>query len=205
MYSVYLAMTIELIAGSNVESNEPTAVGDYWGKREIFRGILSFQVLCSHLLVAEEDTKDEGTELISDLPLASFDESIDHKSLCPHHGQTCKKGLCEWRAAYEKQKERECGYPKGPSNIKNYNPRPYNKKYRGSPPNGGSRDGTPTDVRGSARGRGIPAPRGNAWGRGLPTAPSRVNQPSTSTPGQGNGIGRGGQPAWAPARGRKPI
>lgn len=40
-------MTIELIASSNVESNEPTAVEDYWGKREISRGIFLSSVLTS--------------------------------------------------------------------------------------------------------------------------------------------------------------
>ena len=65
----------------------------------------------------------ETTEFISDLALASWDntvEGFDVQSLCPHHGQTCKKGLCEWRAKYEKKKEREDGYPTGPSNTKNY-------------------------------------------------------------------------------------
>ncbi|SRR5258706_1333343 len=153
--------------------------------------------------------------LISDLPIASFDRTVDSKSLCPHHGQTCKKGLCDWRAKYAKKMERECGYPKGPSNSKNYNPRRNNSwNHSGNPPpgdslNGGNRDGTQTDVRGSARGtpttRGTAPPRGNAWSRGRPTAfaPNRTHQPSASTPGQGNGTGRGGQPAWAPARGRK--
>jgi hypothetical protein len=74
---------------------------------------------------------DEATELISDLALASIDHDqlVDLKSVCPHHGLTCKKGLCTWRARYEKKKEKECGYPKGPSNIKNYNPRPNNSTY----------------------------------------------------------------------------
>ena len=118
--------------------------------------------------------------------------------------------------------EREVGYPKGPSNNKNYNPRPINSRYHvDSPPNGGNRSGTPTDAGSSARGtplvrgahpgrgtppvRGTPPPRVNAWSRGRPTAlaPNKTNQTSPSTPGQGNGTGRGGQPAWAPARGRK--
>jgi len=86
--------------------------------------------------------------LISDLPIASFDRTVDSKSLCPHHGQTCKKGLCDWRAKYAKKMERECGYPKGPSNSKNYNPRRNNSwNHSGNPPpgdslNGGNRDGT---------------------------------------------------------------
>ena len=45
---VYLAVTNELIAGSIVESNEPTVVmEDLWGQREISRGIFLSSVLTS--------------------------------------------------------------------------------------------------------------------------------------------------------------
>lgn len=103
---------------------------DLWGDSESCCSIV-FGLYTHSPLIAELEEK---TELISDLAIASFDPSIRPKvtldSLCPHHGRTCKKGLCEWRAEYEKKKVREYGYPTGPSNTKNYNQRPRNGRCR---------------------------------------------------------------------------
>jgi len=171
--------------GDIVEYNGPIeGTDDLWGDSEL----------------------EEKTELISDLAIASFDPSVRPnvklESVCPHHGRTCKKGLCDWRAKYEKQKERENGYPTGPSNTKNYKP-------RNGRDNGGSRSGTQTSTKAETtdpprvgRPGGSTAPPSNAWGRGPPVFTPNRPSASTSTPGQGNGTGRGGQPAWAPARGR---
>lgn len=88
-----------------------------------FLAVPAFEFYAHVPLTAEADA-DGTTELISDLAIASFGPSVELESVCPHHGRTCKKGLCDWRAKYEKKKERERGYPKGPSNTKNYNQRP---------------------------------------------------------------------------------
>ena len=126
---MYLVLIFESIAGSIFEFKESIEVTeDLWGDSEISCNI-GFELYAHILLIAEVE---ENTELISDLAIASFDPSTDSlgklESVCPHHGKTCKKGLCDWRAKYEKQKEREHGYPKGPSNAKNYKARPRNSR-----------------------------------------------------------------------------
>ena len=88
-YLMYLALIIELIAGSIIQSNEATNVED-GGDREIPRSALSSS--CAHILLVAAET-----ELISDLAIASLDSTTNVSGVCPNHGTTCTKGLCQWR------------------------------------------------------------------------------------------------------------
>ncbi|KAG8812955.1 hypothetical protein FRC17_001734 [Serendipita sp. 399] len=162
-------------------------------------------------LWAEADGKDP-IPVLSDLPSMST-VGDDESGICPFHGLSCKK-MCAWRTEYQRKRGPKVG---GPSNVKNYNPRPP-KAGPKSPV--GKTDRTLASVSGNqnykAPARAPPPPlhimTARGGGRGITSV-----SPSTSSPNAASPISDGsptgpiathqvsppvrGTPVWA-SRGR---